>query len=152
MSLESRIMEDLKAAMKAKDSQRMAALRSIKTAITNAKTAEGASGQLDEAAELKLVQKLAKQRQDALDIYREQKREDLAETEAAELAVLQAYLPKPMEDGELEAALKAAIAQVGASGPADMGKVMGVATKALAGKADGKRISAMVRQLLQSQG
>jgi uncharacterized protein YqeY len=150
MSLESRIMEDLKAAMKAKDAQRMAALRSIKTAIINAKTAEGASGELDEAAELKLVQKLAKQRQDALDIYKEQNREDLAETEAAELAVLQAYLPKPMEDGELEEALKGIIAQTGAASPSDMGKVMGMATKALAGKADGKRISAMVQQLLQN--
>ncbi len=148
MSLEARIMEDLKAAMKAKDSQRMAALRSVKTAIINAKTAEGASGQLDEAAELKLVQKLAKQRQDALDIYKEQGREDLADTEAAELAVLQQYLPKPMDDAELEARLKEIIAQTGASGPADMGKVMGVATKALAGKADGKRISAKVRELL----
>lgn len=148
MSLEARIMEDLKAAMKAKDSQRMAALRSVKTAIINAKTAEGASGQLDEAAELKLVQKLAKQRQDALDIYKEQGREDLADTEAAELAVLQQYLPKPMDDAELEALLKGIIAQTGASGPADMGKVMGVATKALAGKADGKRISAKVRALL----
>jgi uncharacterized protein YqeY len=148
MSLEARIAEDLKAAMKAKDTDAVAALRSVKTALTMARTAEGATGPLDEAGELKLLQKLAKQRRDSLEIYEQQGREDLAATERAELAVLERYLPQPLTDAELDEALRGVIAQVGAAGPGDMGKVMGAATKALAGRADGKRISAAVRELL----
>lgn len=148
MSLEARIAEDLKAAMKAKDTDAVAALRSVKTALTMARTAEGATGLLDEAGELKLLQKLAKQRRDSLEIYEQQGREDLAATERAELGVLERYLPQPLTDAELHEALRGVIAQVGAAGPGDMGKVMGAATKALAGRADGKRISAAVRELL----
>jgi uncharacterized protein YqeY len=148
MSLEARIAEDLKAAMKAKDTDAVAALRSVKTALTMARTAEGATGPLDEAGELKLLQKLAKQRRDSLEIYEQQGREDLAATERAELGVLERYLPQPLTDAELHEALRGVIAQVGAAGPGDMGKVMGAATKALAGRADGKRISAAVRELL----
>jgi uncharacterized protein YqeY len=148
MSLEARIAEDLKAAMKAKDTDAVAALRSVKTALTMARTAEGATGPLDEAGELKLLQKLAKQRRDSLEIYEQQGREDLAATERAELGVLERYLPQPLTDAELDEALRGVIAQVGAAGPGDMGKVMGAATKALAGRADGKRISAAVRELL----
>jgi uncharacterized protein YqeY len=148
MSLEARIAEDLKAAMKAKDTDAVAALRSVKTALTMARTAEGATGPLDGAGELKLLQKLAKQRRDSLEIYEQQGREDLAATERAELGVLERYLPQPLTDAELHEALRGVIAQVGAAGPGDMGKVMGAATKALAGRADGKRISAAVRELL----
>lgn len=148
MSLEKRIAEDLKTAMKAKDSATLNALRSVKSAILLAKTAEGAGAELDEAGEMRLLQKLAKQREDSLAIYREQKREDLAATEAAELAVLKRYLPEPMSDEELESALRGIIEQVGASSPADMGKVMGVASKSLGARADGKRLAAAVRELL----
>jgi uncharacterized protein YqeY len=148
MALESRIMEDLKVAMKAKDEAGLRTLRAIKAAIIIEKTAEGASGEISEATELKMLQKLAKQRRDSLDIFTKQNREDLASKEREELAIIEKFLPQQMSADELHAELKAIIAQVGASSAADMGKVMGVASKQLAGKADGKAISEAVKQLL----
>ncbi|WP_343674388.1 GatB/YqeY domain-containing protein [Chitinophaga sp.] len=148
MSLELNINAAIKAAMLAKSEAELRALRAIKAAILHAKTAEGFSGELSEADETKLLQKLAKQRKDSLDIYRQQNREDLAVKEEEELVVIEKYLPKQMDEAELKATIQAIIAETGASSPADMGKVMGVATKQLAGKADGKAISALVKELL----
>lgn len=148
MSLETQIMEQLKDAMKAKDEAKLRSLRAIKAAIILAKTSEGAKGELTADDELKLLQKLVKQRKDSLEIFQQQGREDLAQKEQEEIAVMNLFLPKQLEGPELEAALKEIIASVGASGPADMGKVMGAATKQLAGKADSKSISAMVKSLL----
>lgn len=125
------------------------ALRAIKAAILLAKTAEGGNGEVTEAEGTKILQKLAKQRRDSLEIFRQQNREDLAVKEEEELAVIERFLPKQMDEAELRSALEQIIASVGASSPADMGKVMGVATKQLAGKADGKAISAMVKELLK---
>lgn len=141
-------MEQLKEAMKAKDEAKLRSLRAIKAAIILAKTSEGAKGELTADDELKLLQKLVKQRKDSLEIYQQQGRADLAQKEQEEIDVINVFLPKQLEGPELEAALKAIIASVGASGPADMGKVMGAATKQLAGQADGKSISAMVKALL----
>ncbi|SFW72126.1 GatB/YqeY domain-containing protein [Chitinophaga sancti] len=148
MSLELNINAAIKTAMLAKAEADLRALRAIKAAILHAKTAEGFSGELSEADETKLLQKLAKQRKDSLDIFRQQNREDLATKEEEELVVIEKYLPKMMDEAELKAAIEAIIAQTGASSPADMGKVMGVATKQLAGKADGKAISGLVKELL----
>lgn len=148
MSLELNINGAIKTAMLAKAEAELRALREIKAAILKAKTAEGFSGELSEADETKLLQKLAKQRKDSLDIFRQQNREDLAAKEEEELVVIERYLPKQMGEAELRAAIEAIIAQTGASSPADMGKVMGVATKQLAGLADGKAISALVKELL----
>ncbi|RFM35813.1 GatB/YqeY domain-containing protein [Chitinophaga silvisoli] len=148
MSLELNINAAIKTAMLAKAEADLRALRAIKAAILHAKTAEGFSGELSEADETKLLQKLAKQRKDSLDIFRQQNREDLAAKEEEELVVIEKYLPKMMDEAELKAAIEAIIAQTGASSPADMGKVMGVATKQLAGKADGKAISGLVKELL----
>jgi uncharacterized protein YqeY len=148
MSLETQIMEQLKEAMKAKDEVKLRSLRAIKAAIILAKTSEGAKGELTADDELKLLQKLVKQRKDSLEIYQQQGRADLAQKEQEEIDVINVFLPKQLEGPELEAALKAIITSVGASGPADMGKVMGAATKQLAGQADGKSISAMVKTLL----
>jgi uncharacterized protein YqeY len=148
MSLETQIMEQLKEAMKAKDEAKLRSLRAIKAAIILAKTSEGAKGELSADEELKMLQKLVKQRKDSLEIFQQQGRADLAKKEQEEIDVINVFLPKQLEGHELEAALKAIIAEVGASGPADMGKVMGAATKQLAGKADGKSISAMVKSLL----
>jgi uncharacterized protein YqeY len=148
MSLETQIMEQLKEAMRAKDEAKLRSLRAIKAAIILAKTSEGAKGELTADDELKLLQKLVKQRKDSLEIYQQQGRADLAQKEQEEIDVINVFLPKQLEGPELEAALKAIIASVGASGPADMGKVMGAATKQLAGQADGKSISAMVKTLL----
>ena len=148
MSLESRIMEELKVAMKAKDEAALRTLRAIKAAIIIEKTAEGAADVISEATELKMLQKLAKQRRDSLDIFSKQNREDLASKEREELAIIEKFLPQQMSAEELNTELKAIIAQVGASSAADMGKVMGVASKQLAGKADGKAISEAVKQLL----
>lgn len=141
-------MEQLKEAMKAKDEAKLRSLRAIKAAIILAKTSEGAKGELTADDELKLLQKLVKQRKDSLEIYQQQGRADLAQKEQEEIDVINVFLPKQLEGPELEAALKAIIASVGASGPADMGKVMGTATKQLAGQADGKSISALVKALL----
>ncbi|WP_160714492.1 GatB/YqeY domain-containing protein [Chitinophaga solisilvae] len=149
MSLETNINAEIKTAMLGKKEADLRALRAIKAAILLAKTAEGGNGELTEADETKLLQKLAKQRRDSLEIFRQQNREDLAVKEEEELAVIERFLPKQMDEAELKAALTDIIAAVGASSPADMGKVMGAATKQLAGKADGKAISAMVKELLK---
>ena len=147
MSLEKRIMGDLKEAMKAKDQASVRSIRAIKAAILLAKT-DGSGKELDEAGEIKLVQKLVKQRQDSLDIYEKQGREDLAATEREEIEVLQRYLPKQMSEEELSTFLEALVGEVGASSMKDMGKVMGLANQRLAGKADGKTIAAKVKELL----
>ncbi len=148
MSLEQKVMGEMKDAMRAKDEAALRTLRAIKAAILIEKTAEGATGEITEATELKILQKMAKQRRDSLDIFVQQNREDLAAKEREELAILERFLPKQMSVEELQAELKAIIAQVGATSAADMGKVMGVASKQLAGKADGKAINEQVKALL----
>jgi len=148
MSLEQKINEELKTAMKAKDEKALRGLRAIKSAILLAKTSEGASGTLGEEEEIRILQKLVKQRKDSLDIYRQQNRADLAQKEEEEITVIEKFLPKQLSADELKAVLQEIITQTGASSPADMGKVMGIATKQLAGKADGKAISAVVKELL----
>lgn len=148
MSLEEKIMTPMKDAMKAKDEKSLRALRAIKAAIILAKTSEGAGGVLKEEDEIKLLQKLVKQRKDSLEIFQQQNRADLAEKEQEEIAVIEQYLPKQLDATELREIIAGIIAQTGASSPADMGKVMGVASKQLAGKADGKTISSVVKELL----
>jgi uncharacterized protein YqeY len=149
MSLEQKVNTDLKTAMLAKDEAALRSLRAIKSAILLAKTAEGAGGgDLTEDAEIRLLQKLVKQRRDSLEIFQQQNREDLARKEQEEIAVIEKFLPKQMSPEELKEAISGIITSVGASSPADMGKVMGVASKQLAGKADGKTISALVKELL----
>ncbi len=143
-----RISNDIKDAMKAKDKVRLETLRNIKKVFLEAKTAPGANDTLTDDAAMKIMQKLVKQGKDSATLYNEQGRADLAEAELAQVAVIETYLPKQMSAEELEAALKAIIAEVGAEGPKDMGKVMGTATKKLAGLAEGRTISAMVKQLL----
>ena len=147
MSMEQQIQQDIKAAMLAKEKTRLESLRAIKAAILLAKTADGSESIADEAV-VKIIQKLVKQRRETAEIYKQQNREELAAQELAEAAAMEVYLPKQLSEEELEAELKKIIAQVGATGPQDMGKVMGTATKALAGKADGKAISALVKKLL----
>lgn len=147
MSLEKRVMEDLKAAMKAKDQAALRSIRAIKAAILLQKT-DGSGKTLDEAGEIKLVQKLVKQRQDSLDIYAKQGREDLAATEKEEIDILKRYLPEQMSDEDLSAFIERVISDTGASSMKDMGKVMGIASQKLAGKADGKTIAAKVKALL----
>jgi uncharacterized protein YqeY len=151
MSLEQKIMTDLKAAMLAKDEAALRSLRAIKAAILLAKTAEGAGDTLSEDEEIKMLQKMVKQRKDSLEIFQQQNRPELAKKEEEEIAVIEKFLPKQMSAEEIKAALNLIIANVGASSPADMGKVMGAATKELAGKADGKTISALVKELLSSK-
>jgi len=148
MSLEQNINAAIKAAMLAKSEAELRALRAIKAAILLAKTAEGGSGELTEAEESKMLQKLAKQRKDSLEIFRQQNREDLAKKEEEELEVIERFLPKQLDEKELREAVARIIAETGATSPAEMGKVMGTATKQLAGKADGKAISAIVKELL----
>jgi len=148
MGLEQSVMTDLKAAMLAKDEAALRGLRAIKAAIIIAKTSEGAGGELKEEDETKLLQKLVKQRKDSLAIYQEQKRPDLAKKEEEEIRVIEKFLPKQLDEQALKAALSKIIAETGASSPADIGKVMGLATKQLAGQADGKTISAAVKELL----
>ena len=148
MSLEQKIMADLKTAMLAKDEAALRSLRAIKAAIIIAKTSEGANGEMKEEDEIKLLQKLVKARKDSLEIFQQQNRPDLAKKEEEEIAVIEKFLPKQMSAEEIKAELTTIIAAVGASSPADMGKVMGAATKQLAGKADGKTISALVKELL----
>ena len=143
-----RISNDIKEAMKAKDKVRLETLRNIKKVFLEAKTAPGANDTLTDDAAMKIMQKLVKQGKDSATLYNEQGRADLAEAELAQVAVIETYLPKQMSAEELETALKAIIAEVGAEGPKDMGKVMGTATKKLAGLAEGRAISAMVKQLL----
>ncbi|MCZ2223616.1 MAG: GatB/YqeY domain-containing protein [Chitinophagales bacterium] len=148
MSLETQIMAEMKEAMKAKDEAVLRGLRAIKAEIIKAKTEPGANGQITEDGELKLLQKLVKQRKDSLEIYTQQNRADLAQKEQEEISIIEKFLPKQLSEAELEEILKTIITSVGASSAADMGKVMGVATKQLAGKADGKTISASVKKLL----
>ena len=148
MDMFDRISNDIKEAMKAKDKVRLETLRNIKKVFLEAKTAPGANDTLTDEAALKIMQKLVKQGKDSATIYNEQGRADLAEAELAQVAVIETYLPKQMSAEELEAALKAIIAEVGAEGPKDMGKVMGTATKKLAGLAEGRAISAKVKELL----
>ena len=148
MSLQTKVMEALKEAMKAKDTVALESLRAIKSAILLARTEAGASEELSEADELKLLQKLVKQRKDSAALYTQQGRNDLAEPELAQMAVIEKFLPAQLSEAEVEEALKDIIAQVGATSPKDMGKVMGAATKQLAGKADGKLISDIVKKLL----
>ena len=148
MSLKSTIDADIKAAMLAKDKVKLLALRDIKKVILIEETAAGRSGELAEADEMRILQKAVKQRKDSAEIYKQQNRPDLLEKEEAEIAIIEAYLPKAMSEDELKEALTAIIAKVGAAGPGDIGKVMGAATKELAGKADGRAISTMVKSLL----
>lgn len=148
MALETQIQKDIMEAMKAKDQVRLNAVRSIKSAILLAKTAEGAKDSLEDSDILKLIQKLSKQRKEAAEQYVAAGRQELADNELAEASVLDEYLPKMLTEEETEARLRDIIAEVGASAPSDMGKVMGVATKRLAGLAEGKTISAIVRRLL----
>ena len=146
MALADKINNDIKEAMKAKDEASLRALRAIKAALLLEQTS--GKGSLDEAAELRLLQKLVKQRKDSIDIYKQQNRNDLAQTEIEEVTVIEKYMPAMMSEDELKAAVQQIIATVGAATPADMGKVMGVASKQLAGKADGRSISEMVKKLL----
>ena len=148
MSLETQVMNEMKDAMKAKNEAALRGLRAIKAEIIKAKTDPGANGQISEDSEMKLLQRLIKQRKDSLDIFTQQNRNDLAQKEQEELAVIERFLPAQLNGDELKQALQKIIADTGASSPADMGKVMGAATKQLAGKSDGKAISAAVKELL----
>jgi hypothetical protein len=148
MSLEKQINDQLKAAMLAKDEKTTRGLRAVKAAILLARSSEGAAGELKEEDELKLLQKLVKQRKESLEIFQQQNRADLAKKEQEEIEVIEKFLPKQLSADELKTVLVKIIADTGASSPADMGKVMGTATKQLAGKADGKAISALVKELL----
>ena len=152
MALEQTIMAEMKKAMLAKDEKTLRAVRAIKAAIILAKTSEGSGGELKAEDEVKMLQKLVKQRKDSLAIYQQQKREDLAQKEQEEIDVIERFLPKQLNSEELKERVSAIISSTGASSPADMGKVMGVATKQLAGVADGKAISAMVKELLSGNG
>jgi hypothetical protein len=148
MNLEQKIMAELKTAMLSKDEKAVRSLRAIKAAIILAKTSEGAGGEIKEEDEIKLLQKLVKQRKDSLEIFQQQNRSDLAQKEKEEIEVIEKFLPKQLSPEELKEAVAKIIAETGASSAADMGKVMGAATKQLAGKADGKTISALVKELL----
>ena len=137
--------------MLAKDEKALRSLRAIKAAILLAKTSEGAGGELKEDDEIKMLQKLVKQRKDSLEIYEQQNRTDLAQKEKEEIEIIEKFLPKQLSADELRSEVAAIISEVGASSPADMGKVMGAATKKLAGKADGKTISALVKEMLTNK-
>ena len=146
--MEKRIQADMVAAMKAKETVRLASLRAIKAAIMLAKTAEGATGEVTDQEIVKIIQKLVKQRKESAQQYNDAGRPELAENELAEAAAMEVYLLKQLSEAELEAELAKIIAEVGATKPQDMGKVMGVATKKLAGLADGRAISTAVKKLL----
>lgn len=148
MELEKQIQADMVAAMKAKETVRLAALRGIKAAILLAKTSEGAGQEISDADIVKIIGKLVKQRKESAEIYTQQNRPELAANELAEAVAMEVYLPKQLSEAEVEAELRKVIAETGASGMADMGKVMGVATKRLAGQADGRLISTLVKKLL----
>lgn len=148
MELEKQIQADIMTAMKAHETVRLAALRGIKAAILLAKTSEGGNGEITDAEIVKIIQKLVKQRKESAEIYSGQNRPELAENELAEAAAMEVYLPKQLSESEVREILKGIIAETGASGPSDMGKVMGTATKRLAGQADGKMISTLVKALL----
>ena len=151
MSLELTINENLKKAMLAKDEKGLRALRAIKAAILLAKTAEGAGESLSEDAEMKILQKLVKQRRDSIDIFEQQNRSDLAQKEKEEVEVIEQYLPKQLDPAELKTIIAGIISQLGVTNISGLGQVMGVASKQLAGKADGKAISAIVKELLTPQ-
>lgn len=148
MDIFEKVSKDIIAAMKAKDKMRLEALRNVKKYFIEAKTAPGANDTLDDATALKILSKLAKQGRDTAALYTEQGRPDLSEEETAQAAIIEEYLPKALSADELEAEVKAIIAETGASSMKDMGKVMGIASKKLAGRADGKAISVLVKQLL----
>ena len=148
MELEKRIQSDMVSAMKAKEAVRLASLRAIKAAIMLAKTAEGATGEVSDQDVVKIIQKLVKQRKERAQQYTDAGRPELAENELAEAAVMEVFLPKQLSEAEVEAELEKILAEVGATQPSDMGKVMGVATKRLAGLAEGRLISALVKKLL----
>lgn len=151
MSLEKTVMDELKKAMLAKDQVALRGLRAIKTALLNAKTAEGFSGEITAQDEIKILQKLVKQRKDSLAIFEEQNRPELAKKEEEEILVIEQFLPEQMSEEKIRAVVEEIIARTGASSPADMGKVMGAANKELAGKADGKTIATIVKQQLSAQ-
>jgi len=148
MSLEQTVNADIKTAMLAKDEKGLRSLRAIKAAIIIAKTAEGAGGEIKEEDEIKMLQKLVKQRKDSLEIFTTQNRPELAQKESEEIEVIERYLPKQLDAESLKTLIQTIITETGASSPADMGKVMGTASKQIAGKADGKTISAIVKELL----
>jgi uncharacterized protein YqeY len=151
MSLEQKVMVDLKTAMLAKDEKSLRSLRAIKAAIINLKTSEGFAGEIKEDDEIKLLQKLVKQRKESLEIYEKQNREDLAEKEQEEISVIEKFLPKQMSGDELKVIIEKIIKDTGASSQADMGKVMSMANKQLAGKADGKTIASVVKEILAAK-
>ena len=148
MNLEEKVMAEMKEAMKSKNEAGLRGLRAIKAEIIKAKTEPGANGQVSAETELKMLQKMMKQRKDALEIYQQQSRQDLALKEQDEIAIIERFLPAQMSDEDLKKEFTEIIAETGALSPADMGKVMGVATKKLSGRADGKAISAAVKELL----
>ena len=148
MNLFDQVSEDIKKAMLAREKVRLEALRGIKKEFLEAKTAKGAGGELSDDTAIKILVKMVKQRKESAKIYEDNNRPELAENELAEAKVIEEYLPKQLSAGDLEKEIKAIIEETGAEGPKDMGKVMGVATKRLAGKAEGKTISALVKQLL----
>ncbi|MBR6262483.1 MAG: GatB/YqeY domain-containing protein [Prevotella sp.] len=148
MTLYDQISEDIKSAMKARDKVRLETLRNIKKVFIEAKTAPGANDTLEDADALKIIQKLAKQGREAAATFAEKNRQDLADGELAQVAVIESYLPQPLSEAEIEAAVKAIISDTGATGMKDMGKVMGIASKQMAGKADGRAISTIVKRLL----
>lgn len=150
MALFEQISEDIKKAMLARNQMELNALRGVKKEFLEAKTAKGGSGELTDDIAIKILQKMAKQGKDAATIFTEQNREDLAQEYLAQVAVYERYLPKQMSEDELDAAIRAIVEQVGATSPKDMGKVMGVASKQLSGKADGRAISEKVKQILAS--
>lgn len=150
MSLEVEVMSLMKDAMKNKDEALLRGLRAIKAEIIKSKTEPGANGSISEDAEMKLLQKLVKQRKDSLTIFQEQNRADLAQKEAEEIAVIEKFLPTQMSEDEVKAAVEAIVKELGAVGPQDLGKVMGVASKQLAGKADGKLIAAAAKNALSN--
>ena len=148
MSLETKINQDLKAAMQQKNQVALRGIRAVKSAILLAKTEKGASGEMNESQEIKLLQKLVKQRQDSIAIFEKQNREDLAQKEKEEVAVIEKYLPEQISDEELDGLIQDIISKTGAQSMKDMGKVMGVANQQLAGRADGKTLADKVKQLL----
>ncbi len=148
MNLEEKIMTEMKEAMKARNEAALRGLRAIKAEILKAKTEPGADGQISSDSELKMLQKMIKQRKDALEIFQQQHRIDLAKKETEEIAIIEKFLPEQLSDSELREILTKIIKETGASSPADMGKVMGAATKQLAGRSDGKSIAAALKELL----
>jgi hypothetical protein len=148
MNLEQQVNDGIKKAMLARDQETLRGLRAIKSAILNAKTSEGFSGEINEDEEIKLLQKLVKQRKDSLEIYEKQSREDLAVKEREEIKVIEQFLPKQLDAGEIKNIIEQIVKETGATTPADMGKVMAAANKQLAGKADGKTIAGLVKEIL----